>query len=145
MHRTCDYCNKALEVSRWDDLNGFVVLCPHCRAYNGRKWSVRGVLWGGLLLNVLSFFLVMRPKNAALCSLPLGALLALGDSLNVTSSSDLVQGLYFGALLLGPVLVNAAVLVRHSVLVGTKAPVALTHSAAPTEDPVRSGPVKPRY
>lgn len=60
----CAHCGNAIAVSRWDRLNGFLVECPECHGFYGRRWNIRGLALASFLLNALSFFFTMRPGKA---------------------------------------------------------------------------------
>ena len=49
----CSHCAKNFAVSRWDQLNGFLVPCPSCGIFNGRSWNIRAVALAGLFLHAI--------------------------------------------------------------------------------------------
>src|SRR2546423_8412753 len=60
----CAHCGASYSVSRWDQLCGFVVQCSQCGGNNGKHWNFRLVLFAAGIFNVLSFFFLMRPRDA---------------------------------------------------------------------------------
>jgi len=110
----CCHCGAAIVSSRWDKLNGFLVQCPSCHGFHGRRWSIRGLIFASFLLNALSFFFTMRPARAAFAVAVwvTAAWLLLPRS---ESWPDWAQATLFGAFILGPVVINAALLVRHQI------------------------------
>lgn len=119
---TCIHCGKPLVVSRWDRINGFLVLCPHCRGFHGRRWNVRALAFASLMLNALSFFFTMRPWRAVL--MLVGWIAFFGLVLPAAERwPDAVQVLAFGIAMLGPMVINALLLIRHQVDLDRRPPV----------------------
>lgn len=112
----CVHCARPMGVSTWDYLNGFLVVCPHCHGYHGKPWGIERTVVAGLFFNCLSFLFTMRPKQAtvaiaifvSICSCLLAV--AARDDMN---TANMVAAL--GVSILGPVLVDAVVLIRHRI------------------------------
>lgn len=110
----CVHCGRPLGVSTWDYLNGFLVVCPHCRGYHGKPWGLERTLLAGFFFNVASFFLTMRPRHA-LATLSVFAV-ACWLLVTLAAEDDTNTGYMIasvGTFVLGPMVVNAVVLVRH--------------------------------
>jgi hypothetical protein len=58
--RACYRCGKPLRISRWEDWNGFLFRCPHCKGMHGKPWRAYAILLASVLLNALSFFFTLR-------------------------------------------------------------------------------------
>src|SRR5258705_11899087 len=56
----CVHCHRPLGISSWDYWNGFLVVCPHCAGFHGKRWGFERTLLAGLFLNVFSFFFTLR-------------------------------------------------------------------------------------
>ncbi|HET7436034.1 MAG TPA: hypothetical protein VFN10_15095 [Thermoanaerobaculia bacterium] len=111
---SCVHCHKAITVSTWDRFNGFLVECPHCHGFHGRRWQIRAVAFASFLLNAASFLFTMRPGKALL------AMAAwVGFFWFALPRSDgwpeAVRVMIYGALMIGPMLINAILLVRHQI------------------------------
>ena len=125
---TCRHCGQTFGVSRWERWRGFIIGCPYCHGTNGRHWSFRFVLYSGLLLNALSFFLFMRPRDAFVLLLPYACGFWIwGYLLNRDLLSQTGYLWFAGALFLSPVLVNALVLIHHERALDEK-PILQSHS-----------------
>lgn len=59
----CRGCKKPLAVRFWDRWNGFLVRC-RCGTVNGKRMVPNKIVWGSLLLQPISFFLIFRPIQA---------------------------------------------------------------------------------
>lgn len=109
---SCSRCGKAIVVSAWDRFNGLLVECPYCHAFHGRRWRVRAVALASFLLNALSFMFTMRPRNALLviavwvafffCTMP-----------RSEAWPEAVQIALYCAFMVGPMLINIFLLIRH--------------------------------
>ena len=110
----CVHCGTPIAFRRWDRLNGFLVECPNCHGYNGKRWNPRTVAIASLFFNALSFFFTMRPARAAMATVVWVAAMALLLP-RVEYAPDWLQASAFGLLFLGPVLINMALLVRHHI------------------------------
>ncbi|MFN7988638.1 MAG: hypothetical protein U0529_14275 [Thermoanaerobaculia bacterium] len=132
----CSHCAKNFAVSRWDQLNGFLVPCPSCGIFNGRSWNIRAVALAGLFLHVFSFFLVMRPARALVSALAFGSLAYLTSSVATSGAYPALEVTWYVLFLLSPIVIDAALLVRHQIKLGqpsSQTPVAQTTVvAAPT-------------
>jgi hypothetical protein len=62
--RACIHCGKDLVVRKWDDWNGFLVVCPHCKKIDGKHWNKKAILYGSFFVNAASYFFTMRPLKA---------------------------------------------------------------------------------
>lgn len=112
---SCRHCSRPIGLSLWEYANGFLVLCPHCRGYHGKEWGFQRTLLAGLILNAVSFFFVLRPRWAvlALAAHALLGWLLLAPVAQDELPSTTYTAVAFGVVLLGPVLVNGVLLVRH--------------------------------
>lgn len=108
----CVHCNGPLAVGTWDKWNGFLVECPNCHAFHGKRWSVRPIAFASLFLNGLAFFFTMRPLRA-LAALITWALFIYLTVPRVDRAADWIQASLFGFVMLGPLIINMVLLVRH--------------------------------
>lgn len=119
----CVHCARPLGVTRWDYWNGFLVVCPHCRGYHGKPWSIEKPLVAGLFLNALSFFLTMRPRQAIVAIagfvVACWALVVLAGENQTHDGFTIAAGI---TIVLGPVVINAIQLVRHQSRLDTSPP-----------------------
>ncbi len=120
----CVHCHGQLGISKWDYWNGFLVKCPHCSGFHGKPWGIERTVVAGLILNVLSFPFVFRPRMAfaaifffVLTGWLLGILVAQND----TNTALMIA--FIGIIGLGPVVINAIALVRHQVQLDRSPPV----------------------
>lgn len=112
--RPCYHCGGPLRIGRWDDWNGFLFRCPHCKRIHGKPWNASAIVLASVLLNALSFLFTIRFKHAL--SLVLGFVLlfaALSVALDRVQLSETVKLLLLGAALLGPLAINSVLLLRH--------------------------------
>ena len=110
----CVHCKSAIVVGRWDKLNGFLVECPSCHGYHGRRWSARAVGAASFVLNGISFFFTMRPMKAWIALIVWAA--AVYFLMPKTEyAPDWVQASALIALLFGPLIINLVLLVRHQI------------------------------
>lgn len=119
----CAHCGQPMGITSWEYWNGFLVVCPHCGGYHGKPWGFERTLLAGFLINVLSFFFVLRPRRAVGAILALGAVDAI--LLSRSAADDMNAGLMFtaiGVFALAPVAVNAVALVRHQSLLDLAPP-----------------------
>lgn len=119
----CAHCGRPLGITSWEYWNGFLVVCPHCGGYHGKPWGFERTLLAGFLINVLSFFFVMRPRRAFSAILALGAVDAI--LLSQSAEDDMNTAKMATALAvfaLAPVAVNAVALVRHQSLLDQAPP-----------------------
>jgi len=112
--RACYHCGKPLEISRWDDWNGFLFRCPYCKQVHGKSWRAYPTLLASILLNGISFFFTMRWRHA----LPwFMAFVLLFVSVSVVlDRGQLPETLslaLLGVALMGPLAVNSVLLLRH--------------------------------
>ena len=101
-----------MAVGRWEKLNGFLVECPSC--HDGRAWTTRVFGFMSLLLPAISFFFTMRPGRAFFVMI-----LWIAASYFVMPrtdySPDWIQVTVWIFFLLGPLIINMALLVRHQI------------------------------
>ena len=103
-----------MAVGRWEKLNGFLVECPSCHSYHGRAWNTRVVGFMSVFLNAISFFFTMRPGRALFAMLLWIA--AIYFIMPATEySADWIQVTVWIFFLLGPLIINMALLVRHQI------------------------------
>jgi hypothetical protein len=137
----CSHCAKHFAISRWDQLNGFLVPCPSCGIFNGRSWNVRAVALGGLFLHVLSFFLVMRPARALVSVIAFGSLAYLTGPVATSGAYPTLEVAWYILFLLSPIAIDATLLVRHQMKLGQ--PSSQT-SAAPTTVVTSASHIQPK-
>ena len=110
----CIHCNNAIAVGRWDKMNGFLVECPSCRGYHGGTGSPRALGFMSLFLNAISFFCTMRPSRAFFAMiLWIAAIYFIMP--RTEYSADWIQVAVWIFFLLGPLIINMALLVRHQI------------------------------
>ena len=110
----CSHCGSPIAVPTWDRWNGFLLRCPHCRGFHGRAWNIRGLALASFLLNAVSFLFTMRPSKA----IPVIILWSVTFWLLLPRSErwpDWEQATLFIALFVGPMVINAVLLIRHEV------------------------------
>jgi len=112
--RNCYHCSRPLLLGRWDDLNGFLVTCPHCGNPHGKSWNVPLRLFGSIFLNALGFFFTLRWKQALPLFIVFAAYAAFAtralDDGRWSQTSELIgMSIYF----MGPVVVTAFLVLRH--------------------------------
>lgn len=110
--RPCLHCGHAVALTRWDDWNGFLVECAHCGGMHGRRRNIRQVMLASFVFNAVSFLFMMRPARAALW-LAAFAAAAVAGSLFLDRLPDTLQVALVSVFALGPMLVNAVVLINH--------------------------------
>ncbi len=110
---SCPYCLGKMGISRWESWNGFSVVCPHCSSLSGHPWSLIVIVLASLCLNVLSFFMTMRPQRATVSALVFLvvniALISIADS---TVSPDLALSIVLVPLM-GPMVLNLFITFKH--------------------------------
>jgi hypothetical protein len=118
----CRLCGQGIAIPRWDAWNGFILQCPHCHGLHGKRWTSKSIVLASLFFNALSFFFTMRPRTAipTLCA---AALFTIGcnyvsDHFDLPLALDLV---WSSIVILGPMIINAVVLVKHNSLLGESA------------------------
>lgn len=121
--RPCQYCRRSVTLSKWDDWNGFLVECPHCGKMLGKFWNIRRVLMASFVFNAFSFLFTMRPAYALPCLAGFAAA-AVAGNFYLESLPDTLQIVLAVAFILGPMLVNAVVLVNHERGLADSAPAA---------------------
>jgi hypothetical protein len=112
--RLCVHCGERLVTGTWDRFNGFLVECPHCHRNHGKRWNARALALGSFALNALSFFFTMRPWRAFIALIAWTATFTLLLP-RIESAPDAIQFVVLGSLILGPLLINMTLLVRHEV------------------------------
>lgn len=106
----------------WDRLNGFLVECPHCHGFHGRPWNIRGLALVSFLINALSFFFTARPAKALPLIVAWAAIFGwvLPRSMGWGDSAEIAV---WSVFMLGPMVINAVLLVRHQIdLIGIRSP-----------------------
>ena len=112
----CSHCAEECGVTRWDHWNGFLSACPKCGFLIGRRWQIRTLLWGSLILNAFSFFFTMRPRLAMrVAAVWVGLWVGGGYLVSNNPGVQFAEPTYYTVALFGPVLINALILVRHQV------------------------------
>jgi uncharacterized paraquat-inducible protein A len=110
--RPCLHCGRSVSLSKWDDWNGFLVECTHCGGMHGKHWGIRNILLASFVFNAVSFLFTMRPA-AAVPWLSVFVAAAVAGYFFLDRLPDMVQVAAASAFILGPMLVNAVVLVKH--------------------------------
>jgi hypothetical protein len=112
--RPCLHCGKELALKKWDSWNGFLVQCPHCGGLHGKRWRIRRVLFASFLFNAFSFLFTMRPRNASLWLSGFVVFAVVGNYLlDSDKIPDMLEIVGVLVLILGPMLINGIVLIRH--------------------------------
>ena len=113
--KPCLHCGKDLALTKWDSWNGFLVQCPNCGGLHGKVWSIRNVLLASFVFNAFSFLFTMRPPRSVLALIGFLTLVILSNLfvLNSEVVPDMLEMVVAGVLLLGPMLINAILLVKH--------------------------------
>ncbi len=115
--RACRHCGLELGVGRWNDLNGFLVRCPHCGGLHGKKWNARRTVVAGLLFNALSYPFVMRFRPAlVVIGVTVASVLSFGMLVDLRTTPDWLAATAFGTFFLAPCVVNGVLLLRHQTL-----------------------------
>ena len=110
----CVHCHNPIVLGRWEKMNGFLVECPYCHGYHGRRWKARIIGFASVFLNALSFFFTMRPGGAFAAIVVWTA--AVYFLLPKTEyAADWIQATAFIVVFLAPLVINMALLVRHQV------------------------------
>ena len=111
--KPCLHCGKNLSLDRWDSWNGFLVRCPNCGGLHGKHWRIRNILFASILFNALSFPFTMRPRYAIIAVFSFVIFALVGNFLLLDRVSDIVALVGVSIFMLGPTIINAAVLVKH--------------------------------
>ena len=108
----CVHCGEPIVVRGWDKLNGFLLECPYCHGYHGKRWSIRAVAFMSLFLNGLSFFFTMRPLSALLSAAAwFTAFFFILPA--VDNKGELLEVSAWIVAAFGPMAINVVLLVRH--------------------------------
>lgn len=117
--RPCFHCKESIVVSQWDEWNGFLLRCPHCRLAHGKNWKVKSILWASFFVSAFSFFFTVRPRKALLL---VSIYLGIGFAGNMIIDREIFpQWLEFIAVvffLFTPLLMNGALIVVHESRLG---------------------------
>ena len=110
----CLHCGKNLALTKWDSWNGFLVQCPHCGGLHGKRWNIRRVLLASFVFNAFSFLFTMRPAKALLALTGFIVFAVVGnfviDNETIPDLLEIAGAIIF---ILGPMLINAIVLIKH--------------------------------
>ena len=121
--RQCLHCRGDVPLTRWDDWNGFLVECPGCGSLHGKRWDIRRVLLASFVFNAVSFLFTMRPAYGVPWLLAFAAA-AVAGNFYLELLPDALQIAAASAFILGPMVVNAVVLVNHEQGIDNSAPAA---------------------
>ena len=110
--KPCLHCGKDLSLKRWDSWNGFLVECPYCHGLHGKRWNIKRVLLASFMFNAISFLFTMRPRNALLSVFAFITVAIVGN-LFLDRFPDLFQVVMASVFLLGPMVINAVILIKH--------------------------------
>jgi len=130
IRRPCYHCGAALDISRWDDWNGFLFYCPACKQQHGKPWSTYRTVLASIFLNAFSFLFTMRWKRALAFFVGFALLFA---GLSIAMNRGLLYGvpelILLGIVFLGPFAINSALLLQHETALKTASAVKrqLTH------------------
>jgi hypothetical protein len=128
----CIHCGKKLGLEKWDSWNGFLVECPHCGGLHGKRWNIRRVLFASVVFNAISFLFTMRPAKAALALSGFVVFAIIGNFLLDSNwIPDILEITGATLFMLGPMLINAVVLIKHERDLDNSAP---TSQALPQRD-----------
>ena len=110
----CLHCGQKLALTKWDSWNGFLVQCPNCGGLHGKRWNIRRVLLASFVFNAFSFLFTMRAPKAWIALIPF-ILFALAGQFLIDAEKipDMLEIAGGAVLLLGPMLINAIVLIKH--------------------------------
>ena len=112
--KPCIQCGRELGLNRWDSWNGFLVQCPHCGGLHGKRWNIRRVLLASFLFNAFSFLFTMRLRNALISLSGFIVLVAVGNYLLDNDKTPFLLEIFAGIVfILGPMIINAIVLIVH--------------------------------
>jgi hypothetical protein len=126
--RPCLHCGRNVPLNKWEDWNGFLVECPHCGGMHGKHWKIGRVMTASFVFNAVSFLFTMRPAYGVLW-LAAFAAAAVAGNFYLESLPDTLQVALASAFILGPMLVNAVVLVNHERGLDNSAPPEMTLEA----------------
>ena len=111
--RQCLHCEQPVGIGRWDDLNGFLVTCPHCSLRTGKRWPLRRPIMAGFFLNAFSFFFLFRPGTATfLFAAAVAWAVGIGDLAFSDFAPDWLAVVWGAVFFLAPPIVNAVALIR---------------------------------
>lgn len=112
--KSCIHCGREVGLTKWDSWNGFLVQCPNCGGLHGKHWNIRLVLLASLLFNAFSFLFTMRLARAVPALLAFIVVVVVTNFfLDSEAIPDLVEIAIGSVILLGPMLINAIVLMKH--------------------------------
>jgi hypothetical protein len=111
--KPCIHCRKSLTLSRWESWNGFLVRCPQCGGLHGKHWNIKRVLFASILFHELSFPFTMRPRTALIAVVSFALIGLIGNYAFLNRADDLIGLAGASIFLLSPVVINAAILVKH--------------------------------
>ncbi len=80
----CVHCRNAMVIPRWYDLNGFLVECPRCHRFHGKRWTAGRIVLAAFCFGPISLFFLLRPDAAMRM---FGAWLALWIGASAVSSA----------------------------------------------------------
>lgn len=109
----CLHCHQRLALSKWDSWNGFLVQCPNCGGLHGKRWNSRRVLLASFVFNAFSFLFTMRPAKAVIALMAFIVFAVAANFIDSEKIPDLLEIVGGSIFLLGPMLINAIVLVKH--------------------------------
>jgi hypothetical protein len=112
--KPCLHCGKDLALRNWDSWNGFLVQCTHCGGLHGKHWGIRRVLFASFLFNAFSFLFTMRPPNSVFALTGFILFVVAGQFLlDNERIPDLFEIALAAVFILGPMLINAILLIKH--------------------------------
>jgi hypothetical protein len=112
--KPCYHCGQPLALQKWDSWNGFLVECPHCHGLHGKSWNIKRVLLASFVFSAFSFLFTMPLKRAVVAILGFALFAFVGNYLIDHSLIPDIAGLAGGVVfMLGPMLINAILLVKH--------------------------------
>lgn len=121
--KSCIHCGKEMGLKRWDSWNGFLVQCPHCGGLHGKHWKIKHIATASLFFSAVSFLFTMRPQNAAIAASLFVIFALIGSYLsNSGKIPDLLEVAGAAVLFLGPMMINAIVLIKHESDLDNSAP-----------------------
>ena len=111
--KPCCHCGNEIGIKRWYSWTGLLVRCPHCKKLHGEVWGIKSVLLISLLLNACSFFLTMYPKTAIKFFSGFVVLIIGFNNLSNFELPMLLELGLFSVLIMGPMIINAVMLLRQ--------------------------------
>lgn len=108
----CIHCGEIIGLKRWESWNNFLVVCPYCKRFHGKKWGIQAALMGSLLFLGFSFFFTMRPRFALLFCISYFCLLYFTYNLDL---NPILSLLHTFSLFFAPMIINITMFFIHEI------------------------------